>query len=86
MTANPSATTLAAQLALLERAFGAYRPRDAVVRVAGDDRLAWLQGQLTQDVLGLRPGAAVYGLLLQPTGKILADLDVLCRADALLLV
>ena len=86
MTTTASSPPLTRDLALLEGSLGAYRTRDALLRVAGDDRLTWLQGQLTQDVRGLTEGAATYGLLLHPTGKVLADLDVLCRRDDVLLV
>jgi folate-binding protein YgfZ len=79
-------TSLAHHLDLLEHGVGAYRTTDRLLRVTGDDRLTWLQGQLTQDVLSLRPGGSAYGLLLHPTGKILADLDVLCRETDLVLV
>ena len=79
-------STLARDLALLESNVGAYRTADVLLRVTGDDRLTWLQGQLTQNVLALRPGDATYGLLLHPNGKILADLDVLCRSADLVLV
>lgn len=85
-TDRTAGSTLAHDLSLLEHAVGAYRPSDVVLRVAGDDRLTWLQGQLTQDVLALTPGDATYGLLLHPNGKILADVDVLCRGEDLLLV
>jgi folate-binding protein YgfZ len=77
---------LAHDLALLEQGVGVYVTADKVLRVTGDDRLTWLQGQLTQDVSALTPGAAAYGLLLHPTGKVMADLDVLCRADDVLLL
>jgi folate-binding protein YgfZ len=79
-------TSLAHHLDLLEHGVGAYRTSDRLLRVTGDDRLTWLQGQLTQDVLTLRPGGSAYALLLHPTGKILADLDVLCRETDLVLV
>lgn len=79
-------TELAHHLDLLEHGVGAYRTSDCLLRVTGDDRLTWLQGQLTQDVLALHAGASAYGLLLHPTGKILADLDVLCRESELVLV
>jgi len=46
-------------------------PRD-VLRVAGTDAAAYLQGQLSQDVDALPPrlGATTDALLLQPTGKV----------------
>jgi len=45
--------------------------RAAVVGVSGPDREAFLQGQVTQDVRGLRPGDARPAAGLTPKGKIL---------------
>ncbi len=60
-------------------------PRD-VVRVAGPEAVAYLQGQLSQDVEALTTGASAESLLLSPQGKI----DALVRvtrtaADELLI-
>jgi folate-binding protein YgfZ len=44
-------------------------PRD-VVRVAGPEAVAYLQGQLSQDVEGLEVGGSAQSLLLSPQGKI----------------
>lgn len=44
-------------------------PRD-VVSVSGPDAASYLQGQCSQDVLGLEPGAGAEALLLSPQGKI----------------
>jgi len=41
-----------------------------VVRVAGPDAASYLQGQLSQDVLGLGTGGWAWSLLLQPQGKL----------------
>jgi folate-binding protein YgfZ len=49
-------------------------PRD-VVRVAGPDAASYLQGQVSQDLDGLVPGASVDALLLTPQGR----LDALVR-------
>jgi folate-binding protein YgfZ len=59
--------------------------RDAVT-VSGPDAESYLQGQVSQDVSALVPGASAWTFLLQPTGKV----DVLARitrraADAFLL-
>jgi len=53
----------------------AVLPRD-VVRVVGPDAVAFLQGQLSQDVAALPVGAAAWSLLLAPTGKVEAWLRV----------
>src|ERR1019366_10795345 len=44
-----------------------------VVRVEGEDAPAFLQGLLTNDVVGLAAGEARYAALLTPQGKILFD-------------
>ena len=44
-------------------------PRD-VVRVVGPDALAYLQGQLSQDVDALAVGSSARSFVLQPTGKV----------------
>jgi folate-binding protein YgfZ len=46
-----------------------------VVAVTGEDAEAYLQGQCSQDVAALAPGASAWTFLLQPTGKV----DVLAR-------
>jgi folate-binding protein YgfZ len=71
----------ATQVAALRSGAGAYlMPRD-VFSVRGDDAPAYLQGQLSQDVLALAVGASTDSLLLQPDGKITALLRV-TRVDA----
>jgi folate-binding protein YgfZ len=47
------------------------------LRVSGADAGTFLQGQFTNDLRGLAPGAAVYGLWLDQKGKVLADSLVL---------
>lgn len=55
--------------------------RRAAVRVAGPDWRPFLQGLLTQDVEGLRPGEMRFGALLTPQGRLLFDLFVDCDTD-----
>jgi folate-binding protein YgfZ len=43
-----------------------------VASVSGPDARSWLQGQLSQDVLGIERGEAVDSLLLGPEGRIVA--------------
>ncbi len=52
------------------------RPDRAVISLAGDGVLAFLDNLLTCDCADLAEGAAVYGALLMPQGKILHDLFV----------
>lgn len=59
---------------------------DGVLRVRGEDARTWLNGQITNDVRGMEPGDALYTLVLDGRGKILADGWVLERGDDVLLV
>lgn len=57
------------------------------LRVTGDDRLTYLQGQLSQDVLPLHePGQGALSCLLKPTGQMLSDLLLFSTGDAVLLI
>jgi tRNA-modifying protein YgfZ len=71
----------------LERGLGFVRldPLRAV-RVTGADSVGWLQDLLTADVASLEPGRARRSLLLSPTGRIRADLQVVRDAESLWLL
>src|SRR6187551_1718155 len=56
------------------------------VRIDGADAVAWLHDLLTADVAGLAPGRSGRSLLLTPTGRIRADVQVLRRDDDVVLV
>jgi folate-binding protein YgfZ len=56
-----------------------------VVEVAGEDRLGFLQGLVSNDVSEAGPGHSVWAALLTPQGKWLADFFILAEADRLLL-
>jgi folate-binding protein YgfZ len=57
------------------------------LRVTGDDRIAYLQGQLSQDIFPLRkPSAGVYSCLLKPTGQMLSDMVLFATDDAILIL
>jgi tRNA-modifying protein YgfZ len=47
-----------------------------LIRVSGPEAVSYLQGQLSQDVQALAPGAAAPSFLLEPTGKVCAWLEV----------
>jgi folate-binding protein YgfZ len=49
----------------------AHRERRGVVAIEGEDRVAFLQGQLTQEVRGLAPGESRLAAGLSPKGKLL---------------
>jgi folate-binding protein YgfZ len=53
----------------------------ATLRVAGPDAEAFLQGQLTNDVTTLDPGASQYSAVCSPKGRVLANF-LLRRIDA----
>lgn len=55
------------------------------IHVSGPDRVAFLQGVVTNDVRALAPGSGCPALFLTPMGKLRATLDVLALEDCLLL-
>jgi folate-binding protein YgfZ len=63
----------------------ADRSGEARFRVTGPDRVTWLQGLLTNDIAALTPGSGCYAAYLTPQGRMLADVRVLHRGDALIL-
>jgi hypothetical protein len=63
----------------------AHLPDRGVLEVAGADRVAFLQGLVSNDVAGIAPGGAVWAALLTPQGKWLADFFVTAAGAALLL-
>lgn len=60
-------------------------PERGVIAVEGDDRVAFLQGLVSNDIEAVRPGHAVWTALLTAQGKWLADFFVFADAEALLL-
>jgi folate-binding protein YgfZ len=58
----------------------------AVIDVEGEDRVAFLQGQLTQDVKTLRPGEARPAAGLTPKGKLIFVARVVSLPDRLRLL
>jgi tRNA-modifying protein YgfZ len=71
----------AADVVDLRTSLGAAAIARDVVRVAGPDAVAYLQGQLSQDVAVLPVGGSAWSFLLQPTGKVEAWLRVTRLAD-----
>jgi len=57
-----------------------------VVRVHGPEAIAFLQGQLSQDIEALAKGESAWTLLLQPTGKVAAWLRVTRIAEDVVLL
>jgi folate-binding protein YgfZ len=56
----------------------------AKITLTGSDRVRWLNGMITNNVRDLAPGRGVYAFLLNPQGRILADLYAHNRGDYLL--
>ena len=55
-------------------------PRDVIV-AEGPDTEAFLQGQLSQDVVAMAVGSSAWSLLLEPQGKVQSWLRVSRTAD-----
>jgi tRNA-modifying protein YgfZ len=56
-----------------------------IIRVTGDDRRAFLQGLITQDIDQVSEDEAVFSALLTPQGKVLFDFMIAERAGAFLI-
>ena len=54
------------------------------MEVAGDDRVSFLQGLVTNDVEGLTEGEGRFAGLLSPQGKILFDFLIVAAGDSFL--
>ena len=63
----------------------AILPARGVVEISGEDRVAFLQGLVSNDVAQAAPGRAVWAALLTPQGKWLADFFVFADGEQLLL-
>ncbi len=82
IAALPAGTTIAALPAGTKLA---ALPARAVLAVAGEDRVGFLQGLVSNDVAQAEPGRAVWAALLTPQGKWLADFFILSDGERLLL-
>src|SRR5438128_8858330 len=56
----------------------------AKIVLTGNDRVRWLNGMVTNNVRDLPTGRGVYGFVLTPQGRIVADLYAYNRGDSLL--
>lgn len=73
------------ELAILRSGCGAYDLGwRAKIILTGSDRVRWLNGMITNNVRDLAAGRGVYAFLLNPQGRILADLYAYNRGDSLL--
>ena len=70
----------------LRRGLGVVRRSDrGVLTVTGADRLTWLQGLLTNDVLGLPVGGVCDAAYLTPQGQMITDLRIINGSTRVLL-
>ena len=60
-------------------------PGRAVIAIEGDDRVAFLQGLVSNDVTHAKEGRAVWAAFLTPQGKYLADFFIIADQERLLL-
>ncbi|WP_421303528.1 tRNA-modifying protein YgfZ [Aeromonas veronii] len=58
----------------------------AITRISGQDRVKYLQGQVTCDVNALQPGQQTPGGHCDPKGKLWSNFRLLCLDDSLLLL
>ena len=65
---------------------GVVRRADrGVLAVSGADRVAWLQGLLTNDLDLLKDGRSLYAAYLTPQGRMISDMNVIERDGRILL-
>ncbi len=79
MFSHPEYEALHAGAGLLDRS---ARGR---LHLTGSDRLAYLHGLLTNDILALSPGTGCYAALLTPQGRMVSDMRVTELGDRTLL-
>jgi len=76
----------ARELDWLQDAVGILSPADrTLISVSGDDAHEWLQGQITNQCEGAKPGDSVYGFILTLKGRVMADVWAYFQDDGVLL-
>lgn len=83
MMENSTPEFQAAYQALRDGCVLAQRDEPDMVQLLGEDRLRFLNGQVTCDVAALAPGSGVYGFFTTAKGQIQADVAVLALEDRL---
>src|SRR6266436_4386412 len=63
---------------------GIYRLDRTHISLTGSDRVRWLNGMVTNNIRDLAVGHGVYAFLLNPQGKIQADLYAFNRGQSLI--
>jgi folate-binding protein YgfZ len=77
---------LAAEYRAITESCGLFdRSQQGKLALTGAGAAEFLQGQVTNDVQGLEPGAGCYAAFLTPKGKMLGDLRILDADDEILL-
>lgn len=73
----------AAEYRILRSAAGLIDlPQRGLLQFSGPDRLAFLQGMLSNDLRGLKPFDGQYAAILTQQGKVIADVRVLCAMNS----
>ena len=85
-TRTPTPELVDAAHALETHAAYCYWPEWSVVKVRGDDRVSWLNGQITNDVRQIGAETSVHALAVNVRGKILAEVWALDVGESLLLL
>src|SRR5437773_1054526 len=62
---------------------GIFRLDRAQITLTGADRVRWLNGMVTNNIRDLAVGHGIYAFLLNPQGKIQADLYAFNRGESL---
>ncbi len=81
---QPKAADAHAEFHALTSGCGVYKLDRAQIVLKGSDRVRWLNGMVTNNVRDLAQGHGVYAFLLNPQGKIQADLYAFNRGESLL--
>lgn len=66
-----------------DKRFYATLPARGVIEVTGEDRVAFLQGLVSNDVAKASPSRAIYAALLTAQGRYLFDFFIIVQGDAL---
>jgi folate-binding protein YgfZ len=82
--AKADAVDLRREFQSLVSGCGIYRLDRAQIALTGSDRVRWLNGMVTNNVRDLTAGHGVYAFLLNPQGKIQADLYAFNRGESLI--
>jgi folate-binding protein YgfZ len=78
-----TADDLRTQFQALVSGRGIYRLDRSQIALTGSDRVRWLNGMVTNNVRDLAEGHGVYAFVLNPQGKIQADLYAFNRGESL---